>query len=85
MLDVLEVVDFLAESSKCVATWNDQEPKAYAQNYENRIVRFGKSDGPVLSIPTAVRGATDTWWVSFFSDQVISEWKISENNDKPRG
>jgi hypothetical protein len=32
MLDVFEVVNSPAESPKCVATRNEQEPKASAQN-----------------------------------------------------
>jgi hypothetical protein len=38
MFDVLEVVDSPAESPKCVATSNEQEPKATAQNCRNRAV-----------------------------------------------
>jgi hypothetical protein len=40
ILDVLEVVDSPAESSKCVATRNEQGPKAPAQNYRNQTLRF---------------------------------------------
>jgi hypothetical protein len=57
MLDVLEVFDSPAESPKCVATQNEQEPKALAQNYRNQTVRFQEPDTPVLSRSAAVRGA----------------------------
>jgi hypothetical protein len=40
-----------------VATQNEQETEAPAQNRENWTHQFGKSDYPILSIPTAVRGA----------------------------
>jgi hypothetical protein len=60
MFDELEVVDSLAESPKCVATQMRQEPEAPGRNYRNWTVRFGKLDSPVLSIPTAVRGAAGT-------------------------
>jgi hypothetical protein len=36
------------------------ESKALAQSCENWTVRFGKLDGPVLSIPMSVRGAAST-------------------------
>jgi hypothetical protein len=35
MLDVLEVVNSPAESPKCVATRNEQEPEASTQNRKN--------------------------------------------------
>jgi hypothetical protein len=60
MLDVLEVVDSLAESSKNVATQIRQEPEAPTQNRKNWTVRFVKSDGPVLSILMVVRGTVGT-------------------------
>jgi hypothetical protein len=37
-----------------VATQIEQEPEAPAQNRKNWSVRFGKPDGPILSIPTTV-------------------------------
>jgi hypothetical protein len=40
MLDMLEVVNSPAESPKCVATSNEQEPKAPARNCGNQIVQF---------------------------------------------
>jgi hypothetical protein len=40
MLDVLEVVNYPAESPKCVDTQNEHEPEAPAQNSKNRIVQF---------------------------------------------
>jgi hypothetical protein len=43
-----------------VATRIGQEPEASGRNCRNWIVRFGKSDGPILLIPTTVRGAADT-------------------------
>jgi hypothetical protein len=64
IFDVLEVVDSPAESPKCVATRIEQEPEAPNQNCRNRTARFGKSDGPVLSI-LAVRGTTATQRGSF--------------------
>jgi hypothetical protein len=60
MLDVLEVVDSLTESPNCVITRIRQAPEAPDQNCRNRTIRFGKPDGPVLSILTAVRGAAGT-------------------------
>jgi hypothetical protein len=56
MLDVLEVVDSLAESPKCVTTQNEHEPEAPARNCENRTVQFSKLDGLVLLGLTMVRG-----------------------------
>jgi hypothetical protein len=56
MLVVLEVVDFPAESPKCVRTQNEQEPEAPARNCRNQTVQFDKQDGPVLSRLMAVRG-----------------------------
>jgi hypothetical protein len=38
MFDVLEFVDSPVESRKCVRTRNEQELKAPAQNWANRIV-----------------------------------------------
>jgi hypothetical protein len=46
----------LAESRKCVCTQNEPEPEAPARNWSNETVQFGKSDGPVLSAPAAVKG-----------------------------
>jgi hypothetical protein len=40
MLDVLEVVNSLAESPKCVSTWNEQEPKARIRNCRNQTLQF---------------------------------------------
>jgi hypothetical protein len=40
MLDVLEEVNSAAESPKCVATQNEQDLKAPAQNCRNRTIRF---------------------------------------------
>jgi hypothetical protein len=40
MLDVREVVDSPAESSKCVATQIRQEPEAHVQNRRNGTMRF---------------------------------------------
>jgi hypothetical protein len=42
MIDVYEVVDSLAESSKYVCTRIRQEPEASVQNRKNRTLRFGK-------------------------------------------
>jgi hypothetical protein len=83
--DVLEVVDFSAESPKCVATWIRHEPEAPAQNRENWTVRFGKPDTPVLSILTVVRGATGTRRGSFSSGQATSGQKMGKNHGNPRG
>jgi hypothetical protein len=60
MLHVLEVVDSPVELPKCVRTQNEQEPKALARKNKNQIVGFGKPDGPILSILTAVRGTAGT-------------------------
>jgi hypothetical protein len=78
MLDVLEVVDSTAESSKCVHTRNEQEPEAPAQNKANRTVRFGKSDGPISSAPVAVRGTVS-------SDEGVllpAKWHLTRGRDK---
>jgi hypothetical protein len=69
MLDVLKVVDSLVESSKCVATWIEQETEGPAQCYRNWTVRFGKPDGSVLSISMGVKGVFGTRWGSFSSSQ----------------
>jgi hypothetical protein len=58
MLDMCKVVDSPVESPKCVDTRIKQVLKTPAQNRKNRILRFGKLEGPVLSILTAVRGTT---------------------------
>jgi hypothetical protein len=50
----------LGMNAGSVATRIGQESKASAQNSRNQTVWFGKPDGLVLSIPTAVRGAVDT-------------------------
>jgi hypothetical protein len=39
-----------------IATQNEHELKAPAQNNRNRTIWFGKPNYPVLSRPTAVRG-----------------------------
>jgi hypothetical protein len=57
MLDVVEVVNYPAKSSKYVATQNKQEPDTPAQNCRNQTVWCDKLAGPVLLRPTAVRGA----------------------------
>jgi hypothetical protein len=44
-----------------------------------------KSDCPILSIMTAVRGATDTRRESFSSGQATSGQKIGKNYGSPRG
>jgi hypothetical protein len=72
MVDVFEVVDSPGESPKCVATQIRQELEAPGRNYRNWIVQFGKHDGPILSIPTTVRGTTGTRRESFSSDQATS-------------
>jgi hypothetical protein len=85
MLHVLEVVDSPAELPKCVRTQNEQELKALAQKKKNQIVWFGKPDGPVLSILTAVRGTAGTQRGSFSSGQAMTGWKIGENHSNKRG
>jgi hypothetical protein len=85
MLDVFEVVDSPAESSKYVVTRIGQEPEAPDQNCRNRTVRFGKPDGPILSILMAVGGAVSTRRGSFSSGQAMSGWKIGNNHGNPRG
>jgi hypothetical protein len=57
MLDVLEVIDSLAESPKCAATQIGQEPEALVRSGRNRIVQFQESDTPILSRPTTIKGA----------------------------
>jgi hypothetical protein len=84
MLDMFEVVDSPAESPKCVAIRIRQVPEALVQNRKNRTVWFGKPDGPVLSIPMAVRGTAGTRRGSF-SGQATSGRKIGKNHDNPRG
>jgi hypothetical protein len=49
-----------------------QELEAPVQNSRNWIVRFSKLDGPILSIPTTVRGASNTRRGSFSSSQAAS-------------
>jgi hypothetical protein len=56
MLDVLEVVDSLAKSPKCVCTGNEQELEASARNNANQMLQFGKLECSVSSGPTVVRG-----------------------------
>jgi hypothetical protein len=62
-----------------------QEPKVPGQICRNQIVQFDKSNGLVLSIPTAVRGAIGTRRGSFSSSQTMSGWKIGKNHGNPRG
>jgi hypothetical protein len=62
MLDVLEVVDSPAESSKYVTTWNEQRPEAPAQNSRNQTIWFQEPDGPVLWGPTVVKGVVGLRW-----------------------
>jgi hypothetical protein len=64
-------------------TRNVHESEAPAQSYRNWIVRFGKPDGPVLSIPTTVRGTAGTRQGSFSFGQATSEWRIGKNHDNP--
>jgi hypothetical protein len=49
------------------------------------LFETGKSDYPILSISTAVRGAVSTRRESFFSDQTTSGWKIGKNHDNLGG
>jgi hypothetical protein len=54
MIDMLEVVDSLAESPKCVLTQNEQESEAPTRNWANQIVRSGKPNNPILSALASV-------------------------------
>jgi hypothetical protein len=54
-----------------VRTRNKQEPEAPTQNWANWMIRFGKLNCPVLSGPTAVRGAAGLQR-SLSSDQAMS-------------
>jgi hypothetical protein len=81
MLDVLEVVDSPAESPKCVATQNEQRPKAPARNSRNQTIRFQEPDGPVLLGPTAVGGIgevllqpSNVWMVERHEPQQL--WRL---------
>jgi hypothetical protein len=85
MLDVLEVVDSLAESPKCVATWIGQELEDPGLSCGNQTIWFAKSDGPILSIPTTVRDTVGTRWWSFSSSQAMSGWRIGKNHNKSKG
>jgi hypothetical protein len=78
MLGVLEVVNSSTESLKCVCTRNEQESEALAQNRTNRIQRFGKPEGPVLSVPTVVRGTVG------FGENVLLpfKWHLTRGRDK---
>jgi hypothetical protein len=57
MVDMREVVDSPAESSKCVSTQIEQESEAPARN-RNQTVRFLKLDPQVLLGPMTVRSTT---------------------------
>jgi hypothetical protein len=81
MLDVRKVVDSPTESLKCVGIRIEQVPEAPAQNSRNRIVWFGKSNGPVLSGHTTVKGTAELLRGCFFSDQAMSGRKIAKNHD----
>jgi hypothetical protein len=66
-------------SRHAVRTWNQQEPEALAWNYRNKTVPFGKLDGPVLSGPTAVRGAAELRWGAPPS----VKWHLDRERHKP--
>jgi hypothetical protein len=68
-----------------VSSRTGQELEAPAQNRKNRIIRFGKPDGPILLIPTAARGASGTRRGSFSSGQAAYGRKIGKNHNNPRG
>jgi hypothetical protein len=55
-----------------LTTQNEHEPKTPARSCGNWTVWFGKSDGLVLSILTAVRDVVGTQRGSFFSGQAMS-------------
>jgi hypothetical protein len=78
MQDILEVVDSLVESPKCVRTQNEQELKALAGNRANRIVRSGKSNSPISSALTAVRGTIGS------SKGILlqAKWNLTRGRDK---
>jgi hypothetical protein len=78
MLDVLEVVDSPAESQKMCCHMNRTGAESPCSKQEN-------PDGPVLSIPTVVRGAAGTRRECFSSGQVTSRWKIAKSHGNPRG
>jgi hypothetical protein len=53
------------------------------ENNRNRILRFGKPEGSILSEPSAVRGAVGHR-LNFSSGQVMSGQRIDEEPQKPR-
>jgi hypothetical protein len=55
ILDVLEVVDSPTESPKICCHTNQTGAGSSCSIWENQTVRFGKSDGLILLISTAVR------------------------------
>jgi hypothetical protein len=78
MLDVLEIVDFLAESPKCVCTRNKQVPETLARNRVNHIVRSDKPDNPISSIPVVVRGTIG----SVEGVLLPAKWCMTSGRDK---
>jgi hypothetical protein len=78
MLDMLEVVNSAAESPKCVCTRNEQVTEAPAQNRANQTVRFGKSDGPISSVLTTVRGTVG----SNEGILLLTNWHLTTGRDK---
>jgi hypothetical protein len=57
---MVEVVNSLVESPKCVAHESNGEMEALAQNYRNQILRFGKPERSVLSGSIADKGTVDS-------------------------
>jgi hypothetical protein len=78
MHDVLEVVDSLAESPKCVHTQNEQEPEAPARSWANQMVWFGKLDCLVSSAPVAVRGTVSSGEGILFP----AKWHLTRGKNK---
>jgi hypothetical protein len=85
MLDMLEVVDYPAESPKCVGRWIEQELEAPVWNSKNRILQFDKPEDPVLSELMAARGAAGRWRGYFSYGQATSGWRMSMSHDNLRG
>jgi hypothetical protein len=55
---MVEVVNFLVESLKCIGTWIEWGARSSYSKQRNRTTRFHKPDPLVLSILTAIMGTT---------------------------
>jgi hypothetical protein len=57
-----ELVERFTHLKPTIATQNEQEPKAHAQNCRNWTVWFCKPDDLILSRLMTVRGTAGLWW-----------------------